>query len=167
MIFAVYRGITRGLVVGVFSFLAYFIGLAAALKLSSGVAGYLAEKDSHPSAWLPVASFIAVLIAVILSVNLAARLIRSVLKLGALGWADRLGGVIFFVGINIFIFSILLFYASETGWISDSAKGDSKVFSYVIAVAPAMTGVLGKLLPVFGNLFEDLKGFFGGLNAKI
>lgn len=165
--FAVYKGFTRGLIVGVFSFVAYFIGLAAALKLSSGVARYLSEKDAAPSVWLPVVSFIVVLIAVILLVNLAARLIRSLLKLSALGWADKLGGILFFLMINIFIFSILLFYASETGWISESVKKDSKIFPYTITVAPAMIGLLGKILPVFANLFEDLKDFFAGLNTKI
>lgn len=165
--FAVYRGITSGLIVGVFSFLAYFIGLAAALKLSSGVAQYLAGKDHHPSFWLPVLSFVLVFIVVVLIVNLIARLIKSAVKLSTLGWADKLGGILFFVIINVFIFSIFLFYLSEAHWIDESTKNDSKVYPYVISVAPAMMHFLGKIIPVFSNLFEDLKGFFENINGKI
>ncbi len=167
MAFAVFKGLTRGLVVGVFSFLAYFIGLAAALKFSSGIAKYISGKGQEPSLWLPVVAFLAILIIVILIVNLLARLIRSAMKTATLGWFDKVGGVVFFLMVNIFIFSILLFYASGAGWIGESTKNNSKVFPYVISVAPAMTDFLGKLFPVFSDLFKDLGTFFERLNAKI
>lgn len=160
---AIFKGFTKGLVVGLFSFVAYFIGLAAALKLSASVAQYLAGKDTEPSAWMPFVAFFLVFIAIVLVVNIVARLIKSVLKAAMMGWIDRLGGVVFFVLIYLFIFSIFLFYISEMNWISDSTKESSRVYTYIEPVAPFMVELLGKILPVFKDLFEDLKMFFGGL----
>ena len=44
LILAVFRGYQRGLIVGIFSFIAIIIGLAAAIKLSAVVAGYIGES---------------------------------------------------------------------------------------------------------------------------
>lgn len=166
MALAVFKGFTKGFVVAVLSFLAYFIGLAAALKLSSSVAQYIAGKDHEPSAWMPVISFMLVFVAVALAINLIARAIRSVVKASAMGWLDRLGGVIFFLIIYIFIFSILIFYASEINMVSEESRESSRIYPYVAPVAPAMINTLGKIIPVFKDMFEELKMFFENLNIK-
>jgi len=44
MVMALFKGYTRGLIVAVFSFGAFLIGLAAALKLSAVVAQRLQDK---------------------------------------------------------------------------------------------------------------------------
>ena len=41
MILAIFKGFSKGFIVGIFSLLAFIIGLAAALKLSVVVANYL------------------------------------------------------------------------------------------------------------------------------
>ena len=45
MAVAVFRGFSKGFVVGIFSFFAVIIGLAAALKLSSVVAQHLGDSS--------------------------------------------------------------------------------------------------------------------------
>jgi membrane protein required for colicin V production len=57
---AVIKGITRGFVVAVFSFLAIIIGLAAAMKLSYIVANWLQGFFQYGKAWLPFVSFLIV-----------------------------------------------------------------------------------------------------------
>ena len=44
MVLALFKGFHRGLIVGLFSFVALLVGLAAALKLSTVVAGYLGDS---------------------------------------------------------------------------------------------------------------------------
>lgn len=163
MALAVYKGFTKGLIVGICSFVAYFVGLAAALKLSSKVAQYISGKDQEPSVWMPVLSFLLVFIVVILLVNLLGRLLRKVVKTAMLGLFDRVGGILFFVLIYIFIFSILVFYAVEIKVISESTIKSSKVYPYIAPVAPSMINFIGKIIPVFKNIFDDLKLFFENL----
>ncbi len=54
LIIAVFKGLSKGLIVAVFSFLGFFIGLAAALKLSTIAASYLGKNVSISERWLPV-----------------------------------------------------------------------------------------------------------------
>lgn len=166
MVIAVYKGYVKGLIVGIFSFIAYFIGLAAALKLSVYVADYIG-RQKEPSIWLPLLSFIIVFLVVVVIVNLAGRALRTLVKATTLGWADRLGGIVFFIIIYIFIFSILIFYASEIKWISESEKESSKVYPYIAPVAPAMVGFLGRIFPFFKDLFHNLELFFENLGKHI
>lgn len=168
MIMAIFKGYTKGFIIGLFSFIGYFIGLAAALKLSTIVAQHIAGKEGQPSIWLPVFSFLLVFIAVVIAVNLLARLIRGALKLTALGWLDRLTGVVLFIIIYLFIFSILLFYAVKISIFQQPALSASHVYPYISPVAPHMVNFLGKILPIFKNMFLELQDFFSaaGENYK-
>ncbi|MCO6498691.1 MAG: CvpA family protein [Chitinophagaceae bacterium] len=159
---AVFKGFSKGLVVSALSFVAYYIGLAAALKLSAVVAGYLSH-DKDPSPWLPLYSFVLVFIGVVLIINFASRALRTIIRIGQLGIFDRLGGVAFYILIYLFIFSILIFYGEKLGFISYEMKKSSIACRYIGPIAPAMVGFLGKMIPVFGDLFSQLKDYFGSL----
>lgn len=161
MVVAVIKGFTKGFVVGLFSFVAYYVGLAAALKLSVVVANYLSKGDSGYSLWLPVFSFLLVFVGVVIAVNLIGKLIKSVVTFSTLGWLDKLGGILFFVIIYLFIFSFLVFYAVKVSLFSQETLASSRVYSLIEPVAPGMVDFLGKALPFFRNMFNDLQSFFG------
>ena len=113
MIFAIFKGLRKGLILGIFSLLAFIIGLAAALKLSVVVAGWLKDSTGSFSKWLPLISFILVFVAVALVVNLAARAIKKTMQFAMLGWMDSLGGMALYIVIYAIIFSVFLFYANN------------------------------------------------------
>ena len=73
LIIAIFKGLSKGLIVGIFSFLAIIIGLAAALKLSALAASYLGENVNISQRWLPVIAFAVVFIIIVLLVRLAAK----------------------------------------------------------------------------------------------
>ncbi|HMW27400.1 MAG TPA: CvpA family protein, partial [Ferruginibacter sp.] len=54
MLLAIFKGYQKGFVIAVFSLLAFIIGLAAALKLSTVVAAYLHDSTSISVRWLPL-----------------------------------------------------------------------------------------------------------------
>jgi len=94
MIFAVIKGYRSGFIIAVFSFLGIIIGVAAAMKLSTLVAGWLRDSTSISAAWLPFLSFALIMIGVILLVRLGARLIQSAMELVLLGWLNKLTGFV-------------------------------------------------------------------------
>src|SRR5882724_11609081 len=96
LILAIIKGYRRGLIVGVFSMIAIIIGLAAAIKLSAVVAGYIGKTVKVSDQWLPVISFAVVFLLILLLVRLGAKAIQRTIELGMLGWVNRLGGIIFF-----------------------------------------------------------------------
>ncbi len=110
MILALFKGMRKGFILGVFSLLAFIIGLAAALKFSALVAIYLQEKGMVATKWLPVLSFFLVFILVILLVGLGARLIKKTFQFAMLGWLNSLLGMFLYMIIYIIILSVILFF---------------------------------------------------------
>jgi membrane protein required for colicin V production len=160
MLIAVYKGFSQGLIVAVFSFLAFIIGLAAALKFSVVVAHYLESSEHTGAKWLPVLSFILVFVIVSLLVNIIARILKKTFQIAMLGGLDRIGGIIFYVIIYTIIFSVFLFFAEKTEALSPSAIAASRVYSYISSWGPTTIDSMGKIIPVFKDLFFQLQAFF-------
>ena len=66
LVLAILKGYQRGLVIGLFSLVAVIIGLAAAMKLSTVVAGYIGKAVKVSEEWLPIISFAVVFLIVLL-----------------------------------------------------------------------------------------------------
>ena len=77
IILALIKGYQRGLVVGLFSLVAVIIGLAAAIKLSTVVAGHIGKAVKVSDQWLPIISFALVFLIVILLIRLGAKAIEK------------------------------------------------------------------------------------------
>jgi membrane protein required for colicin V production len=163
IVLAVFKGFTKGLVVALFSFLAFIIGLAAALKLSVFVANYLGENINVAQRWLPVIAFLLVFFIVVLLVRLGAKAVESVLKLAMLGWLNRLGGILFYGLLYLFIISIVLFYASQLHLIGEKTIKESITYSRIQPLAPSMMEAAGKIFPFLKNMFGELSTFFGNI----
>jgi membrane protein required for colicin V production len=166
LIMAIFNGLRKGFVVGIFSFFAIIIGLAAALKLSVVVARYFEHNVASGTKWIPVLSFILVLITVIFLVGLLAKLIKKTLQFALLGWLDSLGGMILYIILYTIIFSILLFYAEKAIILSPDVIDNSKTYSYISPWGIKAMDNLGKIIPVFKNMFTELEDFFSAVAKK-
>lgn len=166
MILAVFKGLRKGLVLGIFSLLAFIIGLAAALKLSVVVAGYLKNSAGGLSKWLPLISFMLVFIGVILLVNILGRLIKKTLRFAMLGWLDSLGGMVLYVTLYTIIFSVLLFFAVKLFLVQSSTIRDSNLYGYIAPWGPKVMDNLGRIIPLFKDMFTQLQDFFGNVAKK-
>lgn len=160
MLIAVYKGFSQGLIVAVFSFLAFIIGLAAALKLSVVVAHYLESSEYTGAKWIPVLSFILVFVVVSLLVNIIARVLKKTFQIAMLGGLDRMGGIIFYIIIYTIIFSVFLFFAEKTEALSPSTIAASGLYDYISPWGPKVIDSMGKIIPVFKDLFFQLQTFF-------
>ena len=166
LIFAIFKGLRNGLVVAIFSFLAFVIGLAAALKLSTVVAEYLGTNTNISQRWLPVLAFAIVFLIVVFLVRLGAKAIEGMLRLVMLGWLNKIGGIIFYALLYLFIFSIILFYAVQLNIFKPETLETSTTYSYIQPIGPKVISALGVILPFFKNMFAELELFFGGLSEK-
>ncbi|HEU4470229.1 MAG TPA: CvpA family protein [Flavisolibacter sp.] len=166
LIMAIVKGLRNGLVLAVFSLLAFIIGLAAALKLSAVVAAYLENSTNISQRWLPVLAFALVFFLVVLLVRLGAKAIEGVLQLAMLGWLNRLGGVLLYIILYLFIFSIILFYAYQLRIIKPETAEVSLTYRYIYPMAPQAMNVLGSVIPFFKDMFTRLEAFFLGISEK-
>lgn len=166
LILAVFKGLKKGLVLGIFSLLAFIIGLAAALKLSVVVAEYFKDSAGALSRWLPLFSFMLVFIAVVLIVGIVARIIKKTMQLAMLGWIDSLAGMLLYILIYTIIFSIFLFFAVKIFLIQPETVADSTLYPYVAPWGPKVMDNLGKIIPIFKDMFTQLQEFFGSVAKK-
>ncbi|MEI9807190.1 MAG: CvpA family protein [Bacteroidota bacterium] len=92
LVLAIFKGYRRGLIVGLFSFVAIIVGLAAAIKLSTLAADYIGKAVNVSDRWLPIISFAVVFIIVILLVRLGANAIQRTVEIAMLGWGKQAWG---------------------------------------------------------------------------
>ena len=160
LVMALLKGYSKGLIVAVFSFVGLIAGLAAALKLSVTVAGYLEEQTGTSGAWLPFISFTLVFIAVLFLVKIGASVLKKAAGLVMLGWVDTLGGILLFGMAYLMAFSIVLFYATQLHLISTEVQEASKTYGYIAPWGPMVINGLGKFIPFFSEMFGQLGRFF-------
>lgn len=167
IVLAVIKGYQKGFVIAVFSVLAFIIGLAAALKLSTAVAAYLHDSINVSARWLPFIAFVLVFLIVVILVRLGGKLIEKTLELALLGWANRLAGIVLYLALYTIIFSIALFYAEKLKLVQPAVITSSMSYSFVKPWGPAVMDNIGKVIPWFKGMFNELENFFNAIPNKI
>lgn len=167
MIAAIIKGAIRGIVLALFSFIGWFIGLAAALKLSAVVAVYLQDHTNIDAKWLPLLSFLFVFVLVVMLVQWAGKALEGILNLTLLGWVNKLGGALLYAGMYTLIFSILLFYADKMHFINEDTLAASRVHAATAGLAPAIIEGIGALIPALKETFHQLEEFFENAGKKL
>ncbi|HWR33650.1 MAG TPA: CvpA family protein [Chitinophagaceae bacterium] len=167
LILAVLQGYQKGLVVGLFSFLAIIIGLAAAIKLSTVMAELIGKSINISQQWLPLISFAVIFLLVILLIRWVAKLIEKSVEIAMLGWVNKLGGIIFYTAIYTIIFSVVLFYLEQMKIIQLETIQKSVTYSFVQPWGPKAINGFGAVIPVFKDLFGELEKFFEKIAQQI
>lgn len=166
MVAAIFKGLYKGFILGIFSLFAFIVGLAAALKLSVVVAAYLQKDLASASRWLPVLAFLLVFIIVIVLVGLGARIIKKMIDIAMLGWLDKLAGIVLYIIIYTIIFSVILFFAEKLFILKREVIDNSVVYKYVMPWAPKVINNLGNIIPFFKDMFIQLEHFFESIPGK-
>lgn len=165
IILALFKGYKRGLILGLFSLISVIVGLAAALKLSATVAGYIGKAVKVSDHWLPLISFVIVFIAVVLLIRLGAKIIERSFEIAMLGWLNKLGGMVLFVVMYVLVISVVLFYGEQMKLIPTETIKQSITYSYIQPLGPKVIDGLASVIPLFRNMFLQLQEFFGSLSG--
>jgi membrane protein required for colicin V production len=160
IVFAILQGYRRGLIVGLFSFVAVIIGLAAAMKLSIVAGKYIGKVIKISDEWLPVISFALVFLLVVFLIRWGAKAIEKTVELAMLGWANKIGGIIFYIAIYTIVFSVFLFYAEQMKLLKPETINKSVTYSFVQPWGPKAIDGFGSIIPVFKGMFGELEQFF-------
>jgi membrane protein required for colicin V production len=135
MIVAVFNGVKNGLIVALFSIVAWVLGLIAAFKFSDVAAAYIDDLIHVSPRILSIISFMVVFMLVVLLVNLGAKLIEKTVQLTMLGWFNRIGGIFFYVLLYTLIFSVIVYFAEKTKLVNEETISSSKVYGWVKPIA--------------------------------
>ena len=167
VILAVFQGYRRGLIVGLFSLVAVIIGLAAAMKLSIVAGKYIGKVINISDEWMPVISFAAVFLIIVLLIRLGARAIEKTIQFAMLGWVNKIGGIIFYAAVYTIVFSVILFYAEQMKWLQPETINKSVTYTFVQPWGPKAINGFGSIIPVFKDMFGELEKFFDRIAGEI
>lgn len=160
MVLALFKGYRNGLIVAVFSLVSIIVGLAAAMKLSVYVAKQLGEHTSVSQSWLPFLSFALVMIVVVILIRLGANALQKMAELVLLGWLNKLAGVVLYAVLYTLVLSVVLFFAEKLHLFDQNTIATSKVHGFIQPWGPKAIDGIGKLIPLFSDMFGNLTGFF-------
>jgi membrane protein required for colicin V production len=167
ILLACVKGYSKGLIIALFSIVGFIAGLAAALKLSVYASEKLSTTFNASGKWLPFISFLLVFLVVVILINLGGKLIQKSVEMLMLGWLNRLGGIVLYALLYSILFSIFLFYAVQLKIISTETITASQVYPYIRPLGPMVMDSLGKVIPVFKDMFAQLEEFFGKVPAAV
>jgi membrane protein required for colicin V production len=135
MAIAVFKGLRNGLIVAIFSIVGWILGLIAAFKFADIAARYLEGTLNLSTRTLHIVSFVLVFLLVMLLVNLGAKVVEKTFQLALLGWANRLGGIFFYVLLYTLIFSVMIYFAGRVKLISEETIASSRVYPWIEPIA--------------------------------
>ncbi len=167
IVLAFIRGWRKGLIIAFISMICGLAGLAAAVKLSAVLATHM-KSDLHMTGrWLPVIAFILVFILVILIITWFGKLLEKLIKLILLEWLNKLGGILLFVVLYLSVYSVMLFYGTQTRFISKHAIENSHFYSVIAPLGPAVIRFIAGFIPLGQDMFISLEGFFDRIAHNI
>jgi membrane protein required for colicin V production len=167
IILAIFKGYQKGLILAIFSIIAFIVGLAAALKLSTTVAAYLKESVNVSAKWLPFIAFALVFFVVVLLVRLGGKLVEKTFQAVMPGWVNRIGGILLYASLYLIILSIFIFYAEKLQLLQPATIQASSTYKFIQPWGPVIMDNIGKVVPVFKDMFTQLGDFFNLVTNKI
>ncbi len=151
------RGFLRGLVIELFTLVAFFLGLFVALKLSFPVAArFFGDQDAF---WaIAVVTFFILFFLVVWLAKVIAKSIKKVIDFTPAGIIDNLLGVVLSIVKWIFILSVII-------WVSHSVDmelprkwtKDADLYETVAMLAPAITETIGAVIPWIYDIYENME----------
>ena len=155
LLWSAYRGITKGFLIMAASLAALVLGVWGAIRFSDLTANFLIEQFSWNTKYLTLISFALTFVGIVILVHFIARAMDKLVKAVALGFMNRLAGLLFGVLKTAFIISILLVIInsidSRVPFIPQEHKENSILYQPLSRLAPAIFPYLN---------FEDMKERF-------
>jgi len=155
LLWSAYRGVTKGFLIMAASLAALVLGVWGAIRFSDLTAAFLVQQFEWGTKYLSLIAFALTFIGIVILVHFLARALSKLVKAVALGFVDRIAGLLFGVLKTAFIISIILVVINSIDkrvpFIPDDHKENSLLFQPLSKLAPAIFPYLN---------FEDVKGRF-------
>ena len=108
LLWSAYKGFRKGFILQLSTLAALLLGIFGAIKFSDFTATLLTENFEISNQYIHIIAFAVTFIAIVIAVHLVAKLIEKLIQAIALGFINRLLGVVFGVAKVAFIISIIL-----------------------------------------------------------
>jgi membrane protein required for colicin V production len=146
--FAVIRGFTNGLVKEVASLAALILGIWGAIKFSDYTAGKLYDNFNMTGKYVGIISFVVTFGIIAIVIHFIGVLLDKLLEAVALGFVNRLLGMVFGLIKSVLILSVIfvVLNAIDTRrpFLPKERIEKSRLYNPISEIAPAIFPVIGK-----------------------
>jgi membrane protein required for colicin V production len=138
---AAIRGLNKGLVAEIASLAALMVGIWGALRFSHLTADYLVELFNFQSKYMGLISFFVTFVLIVVAVQIIGNLVDKLVSSLALGFINRLAGIVFGVLKTALILSVVLIVFDEVdenvGILPPEKKAESRIYEPVKNLVPS------------------------------
>ena len=157
IIWGLYKGFTKGLIVEVASLLALLAGIWGAMKFYKFTAEIIEQNIDGFEKYLPIIAFAITFIGIVIGIHLLAKIIDKLVKAVALGIVNRIAGAIFGGLKFLLIISAFLVIIdkvdSQTNLLENKTKEESLLYKPVLSVTygifPSLKSINTSIEPNF------------------
>ncbi len=139
LLWAVYKGFSKGLIVEICSLAALILGVFGALHFSFYASDLLNQHFEIDGEYLPIISFAITFIAIVVSVSLLGKLLTTIVKAVALGMLNRIAGALFSILKIGFILSVIMMWLAPINknlqFIDPDVRNSSVLWNVVEPIA--------------------------------
>lgn len=142
LLLAAIQGFRKGFIVELASLAALILGIWGAIKFSDWTAGYISRTFNYHSTFLGTLAFLVTFIGIVILIHILGKVLDKTVKAIALGFLNRLAGVIFGLLKIAVILSILLLLFDPVDEnvhiLPAQQKAESKLYSPMKQVVPTL-----------------------------
>ncbi len=142
LIIAAVQGFRKGFIVEFASLAALVLGIWGAIKFSDWTAGYISKTFNYHSDFLGTIAFLVTFVGIVILVHILGKVLDNTIKAVALGFLNRLAGIIFGVLKTAVILSILLLLFDPVDEnvhiLPAKQKAESKVYTPMKQLVPTL-----------------------------
>lgn len=147
----------KGFVMEIFSFVGFFAGLFAAIKLTVPLSNSFIQ-DTEYFQLLTVGVFIVLFVIVVLIVGLLGKILKKAIDITFLGFFDNLLGAIASVFKWAFIFSVIIWVFDSIGMrLSPEWQDESLIYPFVEVIGPKTFEWVSKVMPFVKDMIDSLE----------
>lgn len=149
-----YVGFSKGIIRTVFWVLSILLGLLVGFKLAPAMTVFLETAFSTSNPLMFLAGFLLTFILTMVIIRMVARLLESLLKKVNINVINQIAGGALLTGVFILLYSWTLWFANQSGILSEREKTRSITYSYLEQFPAQMALVGNKLQPVFTDFWS-------------
>lgn len=156
-----YLGYTKGIVKALFGFVAVFIGLIAALKLSPFLVKLLEKVSGNNNPLIFLVGFALTFVVTLFLIKFIGNRFEDLLKAIKINFFNQVVGGVALCLLFLVLFSYGMWFADQIKVIPDKAKKASYTYSYLETLPEKSKALLSKAKPLFKEFSDKFSETIG------
>ncbi|MGQ1908912.1 CvpA family protein [Marinifilum sp. RC60d5] len=142
LLWAIYKGFTKGLIIEVATLLALILGIYGAIHFSDFTAEFIQQKFDYDSQYMGYIAFAITFLLIVVVLNILGKILNSLIEAVALGVINRLLGVVFGLFKGAIILSIVVYFVNyldqKLNFIPKEKKENSILYEPMVMISETM-----------------------------